>query len=103
MNKYYEMDNKRRGNCKYIGRVETENDNIADSFVEMLMALIAFLASDGFRTALRVVSTVVCFVGIVGIIGSVEAGILTVGYGVILSMLLVIIEIVCFIPKKAEK
>ena len=102
MNKYYEIDTKRRGNCKYIGRVETENDNIVDSFVAMIAAIVSTLSSEGFRTLLRVISTVVCFVGFVGIIGGVEAGTLTVGRGVIFSMLLVLIEIICFIPKKSS-
>jgi len=102
MNKYYEIDTKRKGNCKYIGRVESENDNIVDSFVAMIAAIITVLSSEGFRTALRVISTVVCFVGFVGIIGGVEAGTLAVGRGVIFSMLLILIEIVCFMPKKSS-
>ena len=38
-----------------------------------------------------------------GIIGGVEAGMLTVGHGIILAMFMVAIEIACFIPKKESK
>ncbi len=103
MNKYYEIDQNRKSNCSYIGRFETENDNIADSFIASFCALLAFFRSEGFLTAMRVISTLACFIGFVGIIGSVESGNMTVGNGIIFSIFMIFIEIVCFIPRKAEK
>lgn len=101
MNKYYEIDSKRKSNCTYIGRVETENDNIADSFIEMLCAVIGFFCSEGFLTAVRVICTIACFIGFVGIIGGVEAGTMSVGNGIIFAAFMVFIEILCFIPKRS--
>ena len=103
MNKYYDMNESRKSNCTYIGNFETENDNIADSFVAILCAVLGFFRSEGFRTVLKVVSTLLCFIGFVGVIGGVEAGSMTVGTGIILAVFMIFIEILCFIPGKASK
>ena len=103
MNRYYDIKENRKSNCTYIGKFETENDSIADSFIAFFSALIALFASEGFRTVLRVVSTVICFIGFVGIIGGVESGAMGIGTGIIFSAFLVFLEIVCFLPVKSTK
>ena len=103
MNKYYNINESRKSNCSYIGRCESEQDSVVDSIIAIICAVVAFLRSDAFLSVARVLSTVVCFVGFVGIIGGVEAGMLTVGHGIILAMFMIAIEIACFIPKKESK
>ena len=106
MNRSYNINESKKSNCTYIGsidRFETENDNIADSFIALLCTLFSFIRSEGFRTALRVVATVICFIGFVGIIGSVESGAMTLGRGILFSVFMIFVEILCFIPAKAEK
>ena len=103
MNRYYNINESRKSNCTYIGKFETENDSIVDSIVAFFAALIGLFSNEGFRTVLRVVSTVICFVGFVGIIGSVEAGVMEIGTGIIFSVFLVFLEILCFLPVKSSK
>ena len=103
MNKYYNINESRKSNCSYIGRCESEQDSVVDSIIAMVCAIVALIRSDAFISVSRVVSTVACFVGFVGIIGGIEAGMLTVGHGIILAMFLVAIEVACFIPKKESK
>lgn len=103
MNRYYDINESRKSNCTYIGKFETENDSIVDSIVAFFAALIGLFSNEGFRTVLRVVSTVICFVGFVGIIGSVEAGAMEIGTGIIFSVFLVFLEILCFLPVKSSK
>ena len=103
MNKYYDINESRKSNCTYIGSVESENDRIADSFVSLICAMIGFFCTEGFRTALRVICTVACFIGFVGIIGSVESGAMTVGNGIIFAVFMIFIELLCFVPGKSSK
>ena len=103
MNRYYDINESRKSNCTYIGKFEAENDSIVDSIVAFFAALIGLFSNEGFRTVLRVVSTVICFVGFVGIIGSVEAGVMEIGTGIIFSVFLVFLEILCFLPVKSSK
>ena len=103
MNRYYDFENERKSNCSYIGKIESENDNIADSFIALLCAIIGLFKSEGFRTVLRIGFTLICFIGFVGIIGGVEAGTMNVGLAIILAAFMVFIEILCFIPSKASK
>ena len=103
MNRYYDFENERKSNCSYIGKIESENDNIADSFIAFLCALVGLFKSEGFRTALRVVFTLISFIGFVGIIGGVEAGTMNIGLAIILAAFMVFIEILCFIPSKVSK
>ena len=102
MNRYYDINESRKSNCSYIGKFETENDSIADSFIAFFSALIGLFSNEGFRTVLRVISTVVCFIGFVGIIGSVESGAMEIGTGIIFSAFLVFFEIVCFLPTRSQ-
>ena len=103
MNKYYDMNESRKSNCTYIGNFETENDNIADGFIAMICAILGLFRSEGFRAVLKVASTLICFIGFIGVIGGVESGSLSVGNGIILAVFMIFIEILCFIPGKASK
>lgn len=103
MNKYYEIEKSRKSNCSYIGKIESENDVAVDSLVGFICTLIAFFTSEKVLTVVRVISTLACFVGFIGILGSVDAGTMSLGGGILLSLFMVFIEIVCFIPRKAEK
>ena len=106
MNRYYDINENKKSNCTYLGsvdRFETENDGIVDSVIAFFAALVDLLRSEGFRTVLRVISTVACFVGFIGIIGSVESGSMTLGSGILFSVFMIFVEIICFIPAKQEK
>ena len=103
MNRYYDFENERKSNCSYIGKFESENDTIADSFIALICAVIGLFKSEGFRTVLRVIFAVVCFVGFIGIIGGVESGTMGIGLAIVLAALMVFIEILCFIPSKVSK
>ena len=69
------------------------------SFVGRIAALFAALfsligATNG-RRVVRVVTIAVCFFAFLGVIGSVEAGVLSIGFGILISAFLLFLEILC--------
>ena len=103
MNKYYEIERSRKSNCSYMGKVESENDRVVDSFIDLICAIVAFFSSETVICIVRVISAVACFIGFIGIVGGVDAGSLSIGRGIIFSLFLLFVEIICFLPKKASK
>lgn len=97
MNAYYNHSYNRNTRAK-------EKDGL--SFGEFILALfelmlsyidkaIEFFSAKKTRNVIRVVVTVVCLIGFLGIIGSVEAETLSLGTGIVASIALFTVEILC--------
>ena len=83
-------------NCTPIKISKTDSYDALD----VLGSIIGKLTSSNILSVIRAIAALLCFFGFIGVIGSVEAESMTVGNGIILSLFLVFIEILCFIPKK---
>lgn len=95
MNKTYNI-NSYESNCTPIRiKGRTHGDS---SVLEFLSALIGKLFSENFISIVRAVVSVLCFIAFVGIVGGVDSGSVSLGYAVIISALLVIIELFCLVP-----
>ena len=103
MNAYY--------NHSYNKPAKTREDD-GLTFGEFIIALfelilsyidkaVAVLSSKKARIAFKSVVTAVCLLGFVGIIGGVEMGTISLGVGIIASIMLFTIEILCV--RKSEK
>ena len=61
-----------------------------------LFALLAALFSGiSFRRAVRIITVTVCFFAFLGVIGGVEAGVLSLGIGILICAFLLFLEILC--------
>ena len=85
-------------NCTPIKIAKTDSYDSLD----VLGSIIGKLASSSILSVIRAVAALLCFFGFIGIIGSVESETMTVGSGIILSLFLVFIEILCLIPKRKQ-
>ena len=92
MNRTYDY-NSYESNCKPV-RIKNERgeeNDILDIVGDLILKAISVFSS----TAFKVFISVVCLVGFVGVIGSIEAGTLSVGGGIIASVFMVFIELLC--------
>ena len=64
-------------------------------FASLLLALIGFLTSAKVRVAWKVTATALCLVGMIGIIGGMETGVLSLPLGLIFGLALVGVEFLC--------
>ena len=97
MNRTYNC-NAYESNCTPLKIVENDSRDALD----LLGSVIGKIFTGNALAIIRTVVALVCFFGFVGVIGSVEAETMTVGGGIIVSLFLVFIEILCFIPKKQK-
>ena len=95
MNKTYDYK-AYESNCIPVRTVSEDSRDALD----VLGSVIGKISSGNILAVIRTVMALVCFFSFIGIIGSVESGSMTVGSGIIISIFLVFIEILCFIPKK---
>lgn len=96
MNRTYESK-EYESNCSF---VNLNGDSHSSTALDALGKLIVGLTSAKALGILRVVLSLVCFIGFLGTIGGVESGSLSLGTGIIISIFMVFIEILCFLPKK---
>lgn len=85
-------------NCTPVKIIETESYDTLD----FLGSIIGKLLSSGVLSAIRTVAALLCFFGFIGIMGSVESETMTVGSGIIVSLFLVFVEILCLIPRRQK-
>ena len=74
-----------------------------DDALDVLGSVIGKIFSGNILAIIRTVIALVCFFSFIGIIGSVESGSMTVGNGILVSLFLVSVEIICFIPKSKKQ
>lgn len=67
----------------------------ADAMLTALSSILAFLTATRTRVAARAVGFGLCLVGFVGIIGAMETGAISLGFGLILGAALLGIEVLC--------
>lgn len=97
MNRTFD-DKRYESNCRIV-KVK-END---ESALDLIGELIGSIDMHYAAVIFKVVLSILCFVGFVGVIGGVEAGHLSVGTGIIISMLMLFFEILCFVPRRDNK
>ncbi len=100
MNKVYNYRSKYESyesNCNII-KLEKAADNT--SALDAVGAILEKLSSQNIISAIKAIIAAVCFFGFIGIIGGVESETISVGTGIIISLFLVFIEILCFRTKK---
>lgn len=102
MNRTYDY-NSYESNCKpvRIKNEKYEENDVLEEVGNLILKAIAFFSS----TAFKVFMAVICLVGFVGVIGGVESGTLSIGGGIIASVFMVFIELLCISSsqKKARK
>ncbi|MBQ8416960.1 MAG: hypothetical protein IJX13_08730 [Clostridia bacterium] len=67
----------------------------ADGLLALLAALISFFAEARVIRLVRTGAVALCLVGLIGIIGAMECGGLSLAAGLVISSLLLVVEIVC--------
>ena len=97
MNKTYDYK-AYESNCTPLKIVDTDSRDALD----VLGSVIGKLTSANILSIVRTIVALICFFGFIGTMGSVESGSMTVGNGIIISLFLVFVEILCFIPKKQK-
>ena len=90
MNKAY--NNQYESNCKFIG-VERVGNVKASSSSE---SIIGAIASSRFLSVFHAVCSVIFFFAFIGIIGGMEAGTVSVGLGITVSIFMLFTELLCF-------
>lgn len=72
----------------------------ADRVLAILSAIILFLCNARVRTVVRVGAFALSLVGLIGVIGAVEHGTLSLGLGLLLGALLVALEVTCLCRRR---
>ena len=73
----------------------SENPSILSLLLSLPVALWQFLCALGIRRVVKGASLTFCVFAFLGIIGGIEAGLITFGFGAVLTVLLIVIEIIC--------
>lgn len=102
MNKAYNyrsnFSSSYESNCKVIKLVEKDSNVSA---LDSLGSFLEHLTSKNVIAIIKAIIAAICFFGFIGVMGGVESESISLGAGVIISLFLVSIEIVCFTkPKK---
>ncbi len=96
MNKVY-SNNEYESNCRFV-KIDDRKDDSA--MLNALSELICHLGSARVLNIIKVILTLACFVGFIGVMGGVENGSISLGLGVVISAFMIFVEILCFAPKK---
>ncbi len=96
MNKVY-MNNTHESNCRFV-KINDRGNN--STVLNALGELLCGLGSARVLNIIKVVFTLACFVGFIGVMGAVENGSISLGLGVVISAFMLFVEILCFTPKK---
>ena len=67
----------------------------ADAMLAALSLILAFLTATRTRAILRTIGFGISLVGFVGVIGAMESGTISLGFGLILGAALLVIEVLC--------
>ena len=103
MNKAYSYQSKYdayESNCSVVN-ISREEENV--SALDALGDMISRISSKNVIAVIRAIIATICFFGFIGVIGGVEAETLSIGNGIIISLFLVFIEILCFCRKKKSE
>ena len=102
MNKYYDNKNEYISNNRIFEAYFTEVDyvrspfkKLLDTLLSVLISILAALTSERAKAILRVSTIALCLVGFVGTVGAVERGTLSMGFALLIGLVLVSIEIMC--------
>ena len=86
-------------NTKTVSAPESARRGALSSLIERLLcmidALLAFITSAKVLNVVRVAVTVVCFFTLLGVIGGIERGLISWGWGVAAAIVIAVIEGVC--------
>ena len=97
MNKAYnyrsKFDSSYESNCKIIKLVEKDSNVSA---LDSLGSFLSSLTSKNIISVIKAIIAAICFFGFIGVIGGVESETISLGTGIIVSLFLVSVEIVCF-------
>ncbi len=99
MNKYYDNNEQFNSNKRifevYFTEIKKE-PTLLERMGNILSWLFAALTSARARGIAKAMIVIACLIGFVGLIGAIEQGFLSIGTGLLLSVPLLIIEVLCF-------
>jgi len=100
MNKAYNYKSKYESYESNCNIIKIDRDSDSASALDAVGKLLERIASKNILFAIKAIITTICFFGFIGVIGSVENETISLGTGIITSLFLVFIEILCFKAKK---
>ena len=78
-----------------VGAKPSKMRKAADAWLAALSLILTFLTAARTRVAVRAIGFGLCLVGFVGIIGAMEAGSISLGFGLVLGGAILGIELLC--------
>ena len=78
-----------------VGARHSKMRKAADAMLAALSLILAFLTAARTRVAVRAIGFGLCLVGFIGIIGAMETGAISLGFGLILGGAILSIELLC--------
>lgn len=87
-------------NASITARSSAGQSPLLELLISLPVALWQFLCALGTRRVVKGISLTGCIFAFFGIVGGIEAGLISFGLGAVLTVPLVIIEILCLLPKK---
>ena len=106
MNAYFNKESDFISNKRIIGAyfgedvvVQSNLSKAIDTIVALLLTITAFFSRTVVRRVLKASALSLCLVLSLGIVGAMEHGTLSLGWGILLGAFLVGIEALCLIPR----
>lgn len=99
MNRTYNF-NSYESNCRPVRIAKKEESN--DSILDALGGLLQKILSGNILAIVRAVASVLCFFLFIGVIGGVDKGTISIGYALVISAFLVVVEIACLVPRSRD-
>ena len=87
-------------NASVTSRTAAPTGSLLELLLSLPVALWQFLCALGTRRVVKGISLTGCIFAFFGIVGGIEAGLLSFGFGALLTVPLVIIEVACLLPHK---
>lgn len=87
-------------NASVTARSSVGQKPLLELLISLPVALWQFLCALGTRRVVKGISLTGCIFAFFGIVGGIEAGLITFGLGAVLTVPLVIIEVLCLLPFK---
>ena len=86
-------------NTKTVSAPESAHRGALSSLIERLLcmidALLAIITSNKVLNVVRVAVTTVCFFTLLGVIGGIERGLISWGWGIVIAVVIAVIEGIC--------
>ena len=108
MNKYYLSEEQFNSNKRIFEAYYTEAKTSVGAFQKaldflriFLSAVMAALTSARARVLVRVCGIALSLIGLIGVVGAIEAGSISIGFGLLLGLLMIGVEFFCL--KKVSK